>query len=162
MKTTTSFRLVSCATLLALLAGAAGGAAVAPKDAKAQAQKAAESWLGLVDREQYAKSWEEAAPLLREAVTRDAWVNAVDRVRGTVGKLKSRKLKSVQDATNMPGVPDGHYMVIQYDAVFANRPAVETITPMLDGDGTWRVSGYYVKYAPGPGQPGSIWTGGPS
>ena len=161
MKTTMSFRLVSCATLLALLAGAAGGAAV-PKEAKRQAQMAAESWLELVDQDQYAKSWEEAAPLFREAVTKEAWVNAVGRVRGTVGKLKLRKLKSAQDATNMPGMPGGRYVVIQYDTVFANRPAVETITPMLDGDGTWRVSGYHVKYAPGPEQQDSIWTAGPS
>jgi hypothetical protein len=112
-----------------------------------------------VDQEQYAKSWEEAAPLLRESVTKDTWVNAVGGVRGTVGKLKSRKLKSAEDAKNMPGMPAGRYVVIQYDAVFANRPAVETITPMLDEDGTWRVSGYYVKYAPGPEEPNSVWSG---
>jgi hypothetical protein len=36
--------------------------------------------------------------------------------------------------------------VIQYDSVFANKAsAVETITPMLDADGVWRVSGYYIK-----------------
>ena len=41
---------------------------------------------------------------------------------------------------------DGQYVIIQFKASFENKKsAVETITPMLDQDGTWRVSGYYMK-----------------
>ena len=37
-------------------------------------------------------------------------------------------------------------MVIQFDAQFENKAAaIETVTPMKDKDGTWRVSGYYIK-----------------
>jgi hypothetical protein len=44
------------------------------------------------------------------------------------------------------GAHDGKYVVIQLDTVFAGKSsAVETVTPMLDPDGIWRVSGYYVK-----------------
>jgi hypothetical protein len=36
--------------------------------------------------------------------------------------------------------------VLQYTTRFADRAnAVETVTPMLDADGTWRVSGYFLK-----------------
>jgi len=43
-------------------------------------------------------------------------------------------------------VPDGEYVVIQYDSSFEHKQsAVETVTPMLDKDGKWRVSGYYIK-----------------
>jgi hypothetical protein len=42
--------------------------------------------------------------------------------------------------------PDGEYVVIQFEASFENKKsAIETVTPMLDKDGNWRVSGYYVK-----------------
>jgi hypothetical protein len=35
---------------------------------------------------------------------------------------------------------------IQYETVFEKKPsAVETITPMLDPDGVWRVSGYFIR-----------------
>jgi hypothetical protein len=58
----------------------------------------------------------------------------------------SRTLKSRQYAASLPGAPDGKYVVIQYDSVFENKKgAVETVTPMLDPDGTWRVSGYFIK-----------------
>ena len=48
--------------------------------------------------------------------------------------------------TSLPGAPDGEYVVIQFDTSFTNKKvAVETVTPMKDEDGIWRVSGYYVK-----------------
>jgi len=46
----------------------------------------------------------------------------------------------------MPGAPDGKYVIIQYDTVFENKAsAVETVTPMVDPDGSWRVSGYFIR-----------------
>jgi hypothetical protein len=37
-------------------------------------------------------------------------------------------------------------VIVQFDTSFANKKeAVETITPMLDPDGQWKVSGYYIK-----------------
>jgi hypothetical protein len=63
-----------------------------------------------------------------------------------LGKVLKRTIKSSQYATSLPGAPDGEYVVIQYETSFANKKsAVETITPMLDKDGKWRVSGYYIK-----------------
>ncbi len=42
--------------------------------------------------------------------------------------------------------PDGQYVVIQFETSFENKKkAVETITPMMAPDGTWRVSGYFIK-----------------
>jgi hypothetical protein len=46
----------------------------------------------------------------------------------------------------LPGAPDGEYVVIQYESSFEHKQAaVETVTPMLDKDGTWRVSGYFIR-----------------
>jgi hypothetical protein len=37
-------------------------------------------------------------------------------------------------------------VVIQYETVFEKKQAaIDTITPMLENDGKWRVSGYYIK-----------------
>jgi hypothetical protein len=39
-------------------------------------------------------------------------------------------------------------MILQYKAEFPGKGTfVETITPMLDTDGTWRVAGYFIKPA---------------
>ena len=70
----------------------------------------------------------------------------MDSFRKPFGKNLSRELKSKRYRTSLPGAPDGQYVIIQFKASFENKKsAVESITPMLDQDGTWRVSGYYMK-----------------
>jgi hypothetical protein len=66
--------------------------------------------------------------------------------RQPLGKLVSREFKSTHYTTSAPGAPDGQYVIIQYNTSFENKKsAVETVTPMLEQDGKWRVSGYYIK-----------------
>lgn len=117
-----------------------------PQKPEELAQKAAESWLGLTDSGKYAESWDDASSRFKAAVTKDRWVSMVVPVRDPLGKVLSRTLKSVTYTTSLPGAPDGEYVVIQYDASFEHKKsAVETVTPMLDKDGKWRVSGYFIK-----------------
>ena len=107
---------------------------------------ASNAWLSLVDGENYAESWNQAAGLFRAAVTREQWQNTLKTVRVPLGKVVARKLKSKQYTKTLPGAPDGEYVVIQYETTFENKKsAVETVTPMLDKDGKWRVSGYYIR-----------------
>jgi hypothetical protein len=66
--------------------------------------------------------------------------------RQPLGKLISRKMQTKSYKTSLPGAPDGEYVVIQFETSFENKKtAIETVTPMLDKDGKWRVSGYYIK-----------------
>lgn len=110
------------------------------------AQAAAEAWLKVVDEGNYGASWDQAAKLFKGAITKQQWERTAAGARGPLGKLVSRKLKSRDYREKLPGVPDGKYVVIQFDTVFENKSsAVETVTPMLDPDGVWRVSGYYIR-----------------
>jgi hypothetical protein len=110
------------------------------------ATRAAEAWLKLVDAGAYRPSYKEASSYFKSRVDENGWVAMVGPVRKPLGAVISRKLKTAQYITSLPGAPDGQYVVIQYDTSFANKKsAVETITPMLDKDGKWRVSGYYIK-----------------
>lgn len=110
------------------------------------AQGSSHSWLALVDSGRYADSWQESSHLFKAHVTREQWQSALHASRGPLGKMLSRKLKSATYTKTLPGAPDGEYVVIQYESSFEHKQsAVETVTPMLDKDGKWRVSGYYIK-----------------
>jgi hypothetical protein len=107
---------------------------------------AATTWLSEVDAGAYGESWDHAAELFRRAVTRENWQQALNGVRKPLGAVISRELQSATYATELPGAPDGEYVVIQFETSFAEKKnAVETITPMKDPDGAWRVSGYYIQ-----------------
>ena len=116
------------------------------KEEVAKAQRAAGAWLALADGGKYAESWDGAAALFKAAVSKPNWEKAVRAAHAPLGVLRSRTLKSATFTRTLPGAPDGEYVVIQFDAQFANKArAVETVTPMRERDGSWRVSGYYIK-----------------
>jgi hypothetical protein len=138
-------KFVRCALMAILLTAAGCGSPGNPEAEKLAAESAGE-WLELVDSGHYGRSWQEAAGYFKSAVTREGWEQAVGGVRRPLGVVVSRKMKSKTYATSLPGAPDGEYVVIRYDTTFENkRASVETVTPMRDVDGTWRVSGYYVN-----------------
>ena len=107
---------------------------------------AAENWLALIDTGEVAESWNQAARLFKSVVPLEQWQAAVAAAQVPLGKPVSRRLKSKQYAEELPGAPDGRYFVLEYETSFEHKKqGTETITPMLDKDGEWRVSGYYVK-----------------
>ena len=114
--------------------------------AEQAATEAAEAWLKTLDSGQYAKARDEAAEYLRNAVAKEQWEQALMMPRVQCGKMVSRKLLSKKYIAEIPNAPAGQYVIIQYQTRFQNKTAaVETITPMLEKDGKWRVSGYYIK-----------------
>ncbi len=122
-------------TLLVLLASAfpltlnlgcqqGKGEAVEPSSSReAGAVKAAETWLLFVDAEKYPESWDTAASMFQAAVPKTQWADQIKGARAPLGKLVKRTLESRTYA----------------------KQAIETITPMKDDDGTWKVSGYFIK-----------------
>ena len=113
---------------------------------EAAASESAKQWLALVDAGNYAASWDAASGLFKNHVSKEEWAKMVSAVRAPLGKVMSRKLKSADYTTSVPGGPDGQYVVIQYETSFENKKsATETVTPMLDKGGRWIVSGYFIK-----------------
>ena len=110
------------------------------------ATAASNKWLELVDKGQYGQSWREASQYFRNSMKRQTWQATVSAARAPFGKVVERKLKSARATTSLPGAPDGNYVVIRYDTAFEKkRAAVETVTPMKEVNGQWRVSGYFIK-----------------
>jgi tetratricopeptide (TPR) repeat protein len=106
----------------------------------------AQTWLRDIDSGNYAQSWTNAAAYFQSAITAEKLVESLQQVRKPLGPLISRKVKSAQELTSLPGAPDGRYIVMQFETSFANKKsAVETVTFMLEKDGQWRAAGYYIK-----------------
>ena len=138
--------IVALAGALLLTAAAILADEAAEKAAEKAAQQAAKVWLASLDAGDYAESWKQSSSLFQSKVTEKQWETAARGARAPCGKVLSRKVKSVEFKRSLPYAPDGEYVVIQYETSFENKKeAVETVTPMKDTDGAWRVSGYYVR-----------------
>ncbi len=124
----------------------AGSLGRAESDGTPEAIAAATAWLGIVDAGDYAKSWDEAAAIFRTRVTKTEWQKAVGSVRDQTGAMKTRELESTKAERQLPGVPDGDYVVLRYRSSFDKYPsATETVATTRDADGHWRVGGYFVR-----------------
>jgi len=112
----------------------------------AAAIDSAKSWLQLIDENKYSESWTQAAEFFRNNVPQQQWISSLSTLRKPMGKMLSRKVINSTYTKTMPGAPDGQYVIIQFEATFENKQnAIETVTPMLEQNGQWRVSGYYIK-----------------
>ncbi len=113
--------------------------------AEPQAKDALE-WVMLVDSGAFDQSWMEASSLFKGAVTQAQWRTLIPTVRKPLGPVISRSLQSMTPHTQLPGAPDGHYRVLQFETRFAQKQsAVETIVLMLEESRGWRVSGYFIR-----------------
>jgi hypothetical protein len=139
-------RAILTLALVFAVPASSGFGAVKPGDlAISKAEVSADAWLPLVDQARYDESWDAASKTFKSALAREKWMEQVKEMRAPLGALVSRKLSSAKYLEKIPGAPAGKYVVIQYETSFEKKNAMETVTPMLDPDGSWRVSGYYVK-----------------
>lgn len=111
-----------------------------------EAEQVVREWLALVDAGRAAESWAAAAALFRSGVGGEQWTRALEAARTPFGAVVERTLREGRPMAELPGAPDGEYVVFQFDTRFEHkRAAVETITPMREEDGRWRVSGYFIR-----------------
>ncbi|MBI4238747.1 MAG: DUF4019 domain-containing protein [Deltaproteobacteria bacterium] len=118
---------------------------IAADDTK-QVVDMAQKWLTVVDSGNYVGAWEQASALIKGAVDKNGFATQVAGVRKPLGKVVTRTLKTSKLETALPGAPDGHYLVMQFDTVFENKKVtVETVTFTHEKDGQWRSAGYFIK-----------------
>jgi hypothetical protein len=115
-------------------------------EAEADAVEAAEAWLALVDAGAYADSWEASDAYLRNAVTKEEWVQTLGSVRDPMGANTSRRVQETKYRTYLPQTKEGEYVVAKLLGKFEKLAlATEVITLVKGEDGIWRVAGYNLK-----------------
>lgn len=133
--------VVLCASIFIAPPGSAQRASAVHKG-----QEAAVAWLDLLDSGQYSASWDQASPQLQRAVPRAVWEARVRTQRAPFGPVVARRLKWANYTESLPELPAGQYVVLEYETRFANRAsAAETVTPIKDAYGIWRVGAYRLR-----------------
>lgn len=131
--------ILAASMLIVPLAGAQRASAVH------NGQQAAGIWLGLLDAGQYGAAWDEAANRLQRAVPRAEWIARVRALRAPHGPVRARRLKWVNYPETI-AAEGGQYVVLEYETRFDNTvSAVETVTPVMDERGIWKVGAYSIR-----------------
>ncbi|OGJ87676.1 MAG: hypothetical protein A2268_04100 [Candidatus Raymondbacteria bacterium RifOxyA12_full_50_37] len=108
--------------------------------------QSAQTIVTAIDKEDYAGSYNAAAPYFKTALGSDEkWAEMLTAVRKPLGTCVSRELVSSKTMDKAPGAPDGRYAQIEFKASFENKKeAVETVV-VLKEDDTWKLVGYFIK-----------------
>lgn len=110
-------------------------AVIATPASETAAVDAAKQFLALLDRDDWTASWQATHQSFKLLNTVEWWTDASRKVRGEVGKLKSRELATV-DFT--PAPPNG-YWVVRFKASYTKRgDATETLQLAWE-NGAWKV-----------------------
>jgi hypothetical protein len=133
--------------LLALGVGLLCAGPLAAQDPRASlVQETARAWLADTDRGDAAQSWKNAGKQFHDAITVERWAESLQRVRLPLGALSQRAQIGTQFHKNIPGAPDGEYVIVLFRTTFAKKlNSRETVTLEHEPDGAWRVIGYLIQ-----------------
>ena len=111
------------------------------------AKQPAESWLALVDAGKYADSYRDAAESFKQRVSKGTM--GIHR-QGRACPAGTSAIKEIQKhhllKRRYPARPTANMWSFNTIACSStNNPPSKPSAPMLDKDGTWRVSGYFIK-----------------
>jgi serine/threonine protein kinase len=100
------------------------------------------SWLAVMDRGDYGRSWELAAPYFQQAMKRQDWVGKGESIRRPLGPVISRRLSQTQFLAG------GNQFQAKFETAFDGlSAAVETVTFAKQANGDWKAVGYLIKPA---------------
>jgi len=114
-------------------------------DEKMEAQKIAIGWLKMMDEERYSDAFDDSARFFKYIMTKEDWIKTVGTMRKSFGKVSERSLYSIEFTRELPGLPEGNYLVIKYKTYFGKKKLMEIVAPLREKDGVWRISGYHVQ-----------------
>lgn len=117
-------------------------------EAVEEARQAAEAWLELTDSGSFDESWNEAASLLQDEVSQDEWTSQSEDIVNQVGSIEERNFMGGQYQENIPNLPEGDYVIMQYEATPSDldQKLMEVIATTKE-DGEWKVAGYTMRPA---------------
>ncbi len=111
-----------------------------------RAVEAAEDFVSQIDFGRFGESWDEGDYLLQFRTPREEWVRTLAVDRELFGWLIERRLKLTASRGSLPGLPDGTYLIVVFDAVFENKKAaIETVIMVADEWGRWHPAGYALR-----------------
>ena len=108
--------------------------------------KVANDYVNMIDRGDYGQSWTKGDELFQHTISKEEWTKALNQNRKPLGVVNSRKLKDQRPAKDPRGLPQGAYMVVEYNTAFDKvRASNELLTLRRGTDGTWRVLTYQIN-----------------
>ena len=129
------------ALCLLLMATGAGSAELLSETAVAKAREFA----GMIDSGKAEAAYTNASELLQLSQDQLTWDNNIKRSQTLLGPVEKRTLVAVRSVQTFPHLPDGDYLIVQFNAQTVHKSQAAEVILMHQEGGDWLVADYSIR-----------------
>ncbi len=110
-----------------------------------QASLKAEAFAQLIDQRQFEIAYQSSSPLMQLIFDQQDWIIQTQRLQQLLGPVQQRTLKAVRVVSTFPQLPDGDYLVVQYEARTELKNHAAEIILLKKQEAGWEVCSYSIR-----------------
>ena len=105
--------------------------------------EATNSWLQLIDKKEFEKSWDATAKVFRDNVKKETWGPMIEKVNKTIGisGIIKRELLSADISKDQ----SKDVVNIKFKSLGSNQKEFQETIHLYNEEDKWKVSGYWIK-----------------
>lgn len=113
---------------------------------KKEAEKAANDYVAVLDKGEYARSWELGGEVFRSLVSQEKWVRDLNQMRKPLGTVASRQLIKNEFIKDPYDILTWDFILVEYETAFENAPQAREILFLRSNpqDERWYVGSYEI------------------
>lgn len=105
-----------------------------------------EKYLKNIDQGNYEQGWQFCDPLLQQAMHKNEWQRDLQAAKFYLGEIQSRSLINQRITWDPPGMPEGPYIVMEYDSQSKRSSNLSEVVTLRKNEGAkWLVMMYQVN-----------------
>ena len=105
----------------------------------------AETFVTTIDNGDYTTAYAQASSSLKIQTEPQQWIKEQKVVIQLLGHVNHRKLMSIRARDSYPGLPDGNYLLVCYQAQTEHKDKAVEVLLLQEQGGQWQVCRYTIK-----------------
>ena len=111
------------------------------------ANKVGLSWLNDINHNQYENAYDLLTKEVKEKYPQEIWIGLINELMLEFGNLESRTVTQRYFQSQMEGMEDGFYVVIEYNSQYENTKAhTESLLLKQNDKAKWEIANYNYKF----------------
>lgn len=131
--------------ILVLVIGICFCSSVSAELFSSEALLSAEAFVVDIDKSDFRSAYASAAPMLQVMSPQDVWIDQQKLSFLLLGKTIKRQLKTVRSRESYPGLPDGNYLIVCYEAQTEYKSKAIEVVLLKESDDVWQVCKYSIR-----------------
>ena len=112
------------------------------------ANKVALRWLNDVNHNQYENAYQLLSKEVKMQVEKEPWIALINELMLEFGDLESRTVTQRNFQSQMEGMEDGFYVVIEYDSQYENtKDHTEHLLLKQNDKAKWEIANYNYQFS---------------